>query len=121
MEQPKKSPTTIMLAINFLIVFVPILIIAMLWGSHINFQRQVVAEMSASSAQKIGLVHKNETPSPFGATRVWIATSKDGGFEYRSAYPIIGSVPFDFFGSGKTNQDLLAACDKLGKLACVRI
>ena len=96
-----------------------IVLVLMLFVSHVNFQKHVSGWMTTSSAHKLGLV-QDEGNTPFSPKRVWFAKEVDG-YEFRSAYPFIGSVPFDFFGSGKTTKDLLIECDRLGQQACVKI
>ena len=120
MEQ-RKSATTFQQIVTFLLVMAPFLIIAALFGSHVAFQKRIVGVMQYSAAQDIGLLPRSAGPSPFGPRRVWIAKNAEGGFEFRSAWPLIGSVPFDFFGSGTTDVDLLSACDRLGDGVCRRI
>lgn len=122
MEETKKPATAFQQVVTFLLVMLPILTVAMLFGSHVVFQKRIVAVMQYSAAQDLGLIPRHGAePSPFEPRRVWIAKANDGQFEYRSAWPLIGSVPFDFFGSGTTGIDLLAACNRLGVSACRRV
>lgn len=119
--EEKKPATAFQQTITFLLVMAPFLIVAALFGSHVAFQKRIVGVMQYSAAQDLGLLPRSAGPSPFDPRRVWIAKNAEGKFEFRSAWPLIGSVPFDFFGSGTTNVDLLAACDRLGDSGCRRI
>lgn len=116
----KESASVFQQLFTFLLVMLPVLIVAALFGSHISFQKRVVAVMKHAAAQELGLLPQAE-PSPFDPGRIWIAKSKDGQFEFRSAWPLIGSVPFELFGSGTTETDLLVACERLGDSACRRL
>ena len=116
----EKSTSVVQQTITFFIVMMPVLLIAALLWSHLSFQKRVVGVMNYGAAQEIGLLAKSE-PSPFNPKRVWFAAGKDGSYEFRSAWPVIGSLPFDIFGSGETNKDLPVECDRLGENACQRL
>ena len=83
-------------------------VIAMLFGSHIAFHRNVEGVLTAKAAADLGLIEAAQ--GPFGAQRVWFAPDSGGGYIFRSAYPLFGSMPFDFFGNGSTALDLKAKC-----------
>jgi len=95
-----------------------VIILLLLFVSHVNFQMHATGWMTTSFAHKLGLV-QDDGNSPFSPKRVWFAKNNDV-YEFRSAYPIIGSVPFDFFGSGHTNKDLLTECEKVSEESCVQ-
>lgn len=92
-----------------------------LMGSHLSFSTRVSGVLTATAAHELGLLDESDAVDAVGPTRVWFAKAENEQFEFRSAWPIIGSVPFDFFGSGKTSKDLFAECDRLGEKACKRI
>ncbi len=120
MENEKKSASVFQQTITFFIVMGPVLLIAALLWSHSSFQKRVVGVMKYSAAQELGLLAKSEQ-SPFTPQKVWFAGGKDGSYEFRSAWPVIGSVPFDFFGGGETDKNLPVECDRLGENACQRL
>lgn len=102
--------------LRIVLVAFPLSLFAMLW-SQLSFQDRVVAVMQTAAAENIGLLSGG---GPFGPTRVWIAKAADGVFEYRSSWPVIGVIPLDvmWLGSGKTEIDLVAECQKLGESSC---
>lgn len=100
--------------LRILLVMLPLSLFAMVW-SQFDFQHRVVAVMQPSAAVSLGLLSESGS---FGPTRVWIAKTGDGAFEYRSSLPVIGLVPFNVFDSGKTEIDLVAECQKLGESFC---
>lgn len=102
----------------FGVAILGMIVIVTLFVSHVNFQREAIGVMSVSAAQSIGLLPKQEGSNPFGPKRIWFAKHKDGEFEYRAVWPVIGSVPFDIFGSGITTRDLVIECKQLGQHAC---
>lgn len=120
MNEKLKRSSMMSQIVTFLIVMIPLLGTAALFGSHISFQKRIVGVMQTNAAQELGLFPKEEL-SAFSPRRVWFATREDGRYEFRSAWPLVGSVPFDMFGSGTTDQDLLSACDRVGKQSCRRI
>lgn len=103
---------------KFVMAFAMIFVVFFIPYSHISFQKRVVAVMDPAAAENLSLLSPGSASSPWGPRRVWIAKSRGGYFEYRSAYPIIGQVPFDPFGSGVTAVNLLAECQRLGETAC---
>lgn len=109
----KATKVFMLFALIFVIFYIPY--------SHFSFQKRVVALMAPAAAENLSLLKRGSASSPWGPNRVLIAISAEGQFEYRSAYPIIGQVPLDPFGSGITAVNLLVECKRLGERACILI
>lgn len=107
--------------VTILVLSVPVLCLVIFICWHLGFQHRVVGVMKFSTAQKIGLLSNNTGRGAFPPKIVWLARTKDGRFEYRTAWPIIGSMTFPAIGNGTTGRDLLDICDRLGEVYCLRV
>ena len=76
-------------------------------ANNMSFMRRATGVMTAEAASELGVV---DLAGPW-FNRVWFARTGDGKFEVRPAAPFIGVIPFT---STLTNQDLEAACERLG-------
>lgn len=99
----------------------PVILVLCLCFWNLSFQQRIVGVMKYSTAQKIGLLSRSAGPSAYSPKIVWFARSKDGRFEYRSAWPLVGALPLPGFGNGTTRRDLLDVCDRLGDAYCLKV